>query len=278
MSKPYKTVSIIGCGWLGLPLAESMREVGYSVVGSKRNPDSLALLTSKRIHSVVFDIFSHEYAPESIALFGSDVLVANIPPGRRTVDSAAFVQAMKKLVDSAKSGGVKQFIFISTTSVYGNVTGKVTESTVCKPDTASGKMHREIEDYMLSQFPEGGVVLRLSGLVGGERHPGKYLAGREDISNGKDPVNLVHRDDCIGAIIAIVKKQIGGDILHLSALEHPSRSAFYRWAAKKMGLEEPSFIEDGGEGKYIDPYNTLKLLGLTLIYPSPFDMPVPDLH
>lgn len=278
MSKPYKTVSICGCGWLGLPLAEKMHKAGYVVTGSKRSHDSLALLASKHIDGVVFDIFSDEYAPESIPLFESDVFVANIPPGRRTVDSAVFVQAMKKLVDTAKSGGVKQFIFISTTSVYGNVKGKVTESTVCEPDTASGKAHREIEEYVLAQFPTGGIVLRLSGLVGGDRHPGKYLAGRKDISGGKDPVNLIHRDDCVEAIIAIVKKQAGGEIFHLSALEHPSRSAFYCWAAGAMGLDEPSFVEEGGEGKYIAPENTLDQLGLTLVYPSPFDMPVPALH
>lgn len=278
MSKPYETVSICGCGWLGFPLAVKMRKAGYSVIGSKRSSDSLALLTSKHIDGVVFDIFGDEYAPESTPLFESDVFVANIPPGRRTVDSTVFVQAMKRLVDSAKSGGVKQFIFISTTSVYGSVTGKVTESTVCKPDTASGEAHREIEEYVLAQFPKGGVVLRLSGLVGGDRHPGKYLAGRKDISGGKDPVNLIHRDDCIEAIIAIAKKQIEGGVFHLSALEHPSRSAFYSWAAKAMGLDEPSFLEQGGEGKYIVPDNTLDVLGLTLTYPSPFDMPVPDLH
>ncbi|CZF77997.1 NAD dependent epimerase/dehydratase family protein [Grimontia celer] len=277
MSKPYKTVSISGCGWLGLALAEHLHHVGYAVTGSKRSSASLETLKSKHINGVVFDIFSEKRDLSSQPLFESDVFVANIPPGRRTVDGNEFVSAMKNLVDTAKSGGVKQFIFISTTSVYGSVTGIVKESTACEPSTESGKAHREIENYVLKEFGEHGVVLRLSGLIGDERHPGKHLAGRENVSGGLDPVNLIHREDCIQAISAIIALERGGEIFHLSATDHPTRSEFYRWAAKGLDLKEPVFIEDGGEGKVIESAQTLEILGLTLKYPSPFDMPLPEL-
>ncbi|NGN97814.1 NAD-dependent epimerase/dehydratase family protein [Grimontia sp. S25] len=277
MSKPYKTVSISGCGWLGLPLAEHLHQVGYSVTGSKRSVVSLNELELKHINGVVFDIFSEEHDPSSQPLFESDVFVANIPPGRRTIDGNVFVIAMKRMVDAAKSGGVKQFIFISTSSVYGSVTGLVTEKTVCEPNTESGKAHREIEDYVFAEFGDRGVVLRLSGLIGDQRHPGKHLAGRENVSRGLDPVNLVHREDCIQAVSAIIALQSGGETFHLSATDHPTRSAFYRWAAAGLGLQEPQFIEDGGEGKVIVADHTLQTLGMTLKYPSPFDMPLPTL-
>ncbi|WP_325893252.1 NAD(P)H-binding protein [Grimontia sp. NTOU-MAR1] len=278
MSEPYKTVSISGCGWLGLPLAEYLHQGGYAVTGSKRSEDSLKSLKLKNINSVVFDVYSENAESSSQPLFGSDVFVANIPPGRRSFDRHKFADAMKNLVDRAKSGGVKQFIFISTSSVYGSITGVVTENTVCEPDTESGKAHREIEEYVLSEFGEHGVVLRLTGLIGDERHPGKHLAGRDNVSGGLDPVNLIHRDDCIEAISSIISLQRGGEVFHLSATDHPTRSDFYRWAANGLGMKEPVFIEDGGQGKVIEPTHTLKTLSLTLKYPSPFDMPFPDMN
>lgn len=274
MSKPYKTVSVCGCGWLGLPLAEYLLSKGYAVTGSKRTDEGVALLKNKGIEGVVFDIFNTDSAQTTNVLFDTDVFIANIPPGRKTLEGDGFVTAMKAMIDAAKAGNVKQFIFVSTTSVYGEVKGNVIESTECHPDTASGRAHRELETYVQAQFPENGVIVRFSGLVGGSRHPAKFLAGREGIANGKDPVNLVHRDDCISAMEAIIGNQLGGEILHLSASKHPTREAYYQWAAAELGLPEPQFVAEGGEGKRICPDFSLKALGIELRYPSPYLMPL----
>lgn len=275
MSKPYKSVSVCGCGWLGAPLANTLQSAGLAVTGSKRSEESIRQSGLEHICLVPFDIFDPKCYSQSHVLFDSDVLVINVPPGRRTVEGQHFANAVKAVVDSAKAGNVKQLIFVSTTSVYGSVNGKVTEQSCCMPDTNSALAHREIETYVLEQFPRTGVVLRLSGLVGEERHPARYLAGREGISSGRDPVNLIHRDDCINAIWAIIAQQRGGEIFHLSATAHPSRADFYAWAADKMQLPAPHFVDEGGEGKWIDPTHTLQTLGITLSYPSPFSMPLP---
>ncbi|MGF1767802.1 NAD(P)H-binding protein [Enterovibrio makurazakiensis] len=277
MSKPYKTVSVCGCGWLGLALAENLANNGFGVSGSKRTDAAATALSHQGIQGVVYDIYDDNTEDEASSLFSNDVFVANIPPGRQTFEREKFVTAMKTLVDRAKAGGTKQFIFISTTSVYGSAMGKIVESTLCEPDTESGKAHHDIERYVLAQFPDGGVVLRFSGLVGDTRHPAKHMAGRTGIANGHDPVNLIHREDCIQAISAIIHKQSGGETFHLSALAHPSRREFYRWAAGEMGLVQPEFIEDGGEGKWISPDYTVQHLGLSLRYSSPYDMPLPEL-
>ncbi len=274
MSKPYKTVSVCGCGWLGLPLAEHLLLKGYAVTGSKRTEEGVALLKNKGIEGVVFDIFNTASAQAPKTLFDADVFIANIPPGRKTLEGDGFVTAMKAMIDAAKAGNVKQFIFVSTTSVYGEVKGNVIESTECHPDTASGRAHRELETYVQTQFPENGVIVRFSGLVGGSRHPAKFLAGREGIANGKDPVNLIHRDDCISAMEAIIGNQLGGEILHLSASAHPTREDYYQWAAAELGLPEPQFVAEGGEGKRICSDFSLKVLGIELRYPSPYLMPL----
>jgi len=42
-------ISILGCGWLGLPLAEHFRDAGYSVKGSTTSDDKIELLKGKQI-------------------------------------------------------------------------------------------------------------------------------------------------------------------------------------------------------------------------------------
>ncbi|PKF50556.1 SDR family oxidoreductase [Enterovibrio nigricans] len=277
MSKPIKTITVCGCGWLGMTLADQLVSDGYKVVGTKRSATDAKRLNQRGIQGVQFDLNDTESYQDKATVFGSDTLVLNIPPGRGKLESSEFVLAMKALIDEAKRGGVEQLIFISTTSVYGAAKGIIWENTPCAPDTASGIAHVEIEKYLSEQFAERGVVLRLSGLVGEARHPARYLAGRHDVPNGDDPVNLIHKVDCVNTIKALIAQNAKGGIYHLSAGEHPTRSSFYRWAAKEMGLEPPTFTKGEGAGKCIDASKTLQALSLTLSYASPFDMPLPAL-
>ncbi|WP_105002615.1 hypothetical protein [Tenacibaculum sp. SG-28] len=55
------------------------------------------------------------------------------------------------------------------------------------------------------------------------------------------PVNLIHRDDCIGLIQAILHKNIWGEIINGCADKHPLREKFYRLASKNLGLTPPEF-------------------------------------
>ncbi|MDD1781792.1 SDR family oxidoreductase [Enterovibrio sp. ZSDZ35] len=276
MSKPNKSISVCGCGWLGMPLAKQLVSSGFKVIGTKRSASDAEALNQYGIHGIQFDLMTFDRSPPNTAIFDADTLVLNIPPGRRTIDKASFVTGMKAVIDEAKSQGVGQVIFISTTSVYGSAKGVIDESTLCTPDTESGMAHVELEQHVIKQFADQGVVLRLSGLVGGERHPARYLAGRKDIANGNDPVNLIHRDDCINAIQAIIEQNLTGGVYHLSAQEHPTRAAFYQWAAAEMGMEPPTFLDSDGTGKCIDAEATQSALSLMLKYPSPYDMPLPS--
>ena len=45
-----RNVSILGCGWLGKPLAISLLDDGYSLKGSTTKEEKLALLEDNNIH------------------------------------------------------------------------------------------------------------------------------------------------------------------------------------------------------------------------------------
>ena len=55
-------------------------------------------------------------------------------------------------------------------------------------------------------------ILRFGGLAGGDRKAGRFLAGRKDVKNGAAPVNMIHRDDCIGIIHRIIENPLWGRV------------------------------------------------------------------
>ncbi|UTV28692.1 NAD-dependent epimerase/dehydratase family protein [Photobacterium atrarenae] len=266
-------ISVCGCGWLGLPLARSLVARGYEVYGTQRDPSRAAQLAEFGIRGVPLTLPlpspQAELAPALARLLAAEILVIAVPPGRQEGSDAAFVAKVKSLSQAAQAQGCRRVIFVSTTSVYGDVTGAVDEATQPKPNTASGRAHAELEQWLRRQWQQQLVVLRLSGLIGPGRHPVKYLAGRSGIANGGDPVNLIHLDDCIAAIEAVIGRWPAQPVLHLAAPTHPSRAAYYTQMAQLSGLPLPEFqtITPGG-GKWIDARQTCAWLGLTLAHPD----------
>ncbi|AWL10889.1 Protein YeeZ [Saliniradius amylolyticus] len=262
------TYALIGCGWLGLPLAESWLRQGHHVIGTTRSQDKADQLATLGIQPQLFAL--GERLPPVVAK--ADAVVLNIPPGRKNLKPESFRQNIEALL--AQVSSQTKLLFISTSSVFGQHQSEVDEASATEPDTPSGELHCQLEAHLHSHFGTRASVLRLAGLIGGDRHPVKMLAGRK-LDNGQRPVNLIHRDDVINAINAIVRLNHWGYTLHLAANDHPSRDTFYTWAAKQAGLALPSFTRDEGPAKIIHSQQTQKRLGLTLAYPSPFDMPVP---
>lgn len=263
-------ISICGCGWLGQPLAYQLLQQGYRVLGTCRNEHKQQRLSADGIEAWLFELGNA--LPDAIA--GADICILNIPPSRKTIDPVSFVHAIKRLTDQLLRKGCRQILFISTTSVYGNSQGKVDEQSAPEPNTASGLAHMQIEQYLLSTGKAS--ILRLAGLIGPNRHPVKFLAGRT-LDNGHQRVNLVHIEDVLQSINAIIEGDHRGQIFHLSATEHPTRQDFYCHAAKQAELSPPFFTTDevnSGSGKEIDASATLRQLGISLKYPDPMKMPV----
>jgi len=265
-----QSISIIGAGWLGTSLAHALKNQGHEVRITKRQQEDVNQFKAQGFIAASYILGN----PLPQAIGHTDVAVVNIPPNRKTIKPEFFTKSVKALCDALIASGTQRLIFISTTSVFGEQDGTVTESTPASPITDSGKAHSEIESYLRSTYPNRVSILRLSGLVGGERHPVKFLSGRKDIGQPHQPVNLVHRDDVIAIITAIIQKQAWGQHFLLSATSHPSRKDYYSWAAKSLGLALPEFKDEAepSSPKVIDCQNTLKQLGVQLQYPSPYDM------
>ena len=266
-------ITICGYGWLGQPLADNLIQSGHTTLATKRNVSHHESLKHglKLVAMTIGDP-----SPTSIKekLFDCDTLIINIPPGRKSFQPNTFIENMCSFTEQAKQFGTQSVIFVSTTAVYGAQAGPIYETTQPQPVTDSAKAHVSIEKHIMELFPGQASILRLAGLVGGQRHPARHLAGRTGIEHGQQRVNLVHQQDVIKAISSMINERIFGETLHLCCSEHPRRMDYYAWAAAQLALPVPTFNEsDSGEGKQINCDATLQKLGMTLTFPSPYDFP-----
>lgn len=238
-------VSILGCGWLGLPLAKALIAQDYIIKGSTTTPAKLDLL--KEVGVKPFLISLSQTGPEGNTfdfIKGSEVLIIDVPPKAKSGES--YVAKIKNLTPYIEKSGIKKVLFVSSTSVYADDNSIVTEDTIPNPDTESGRQLVVTEKLLQQNLRFKTTVLRFGGLIGEDRHPVYHLAGRQNIANPDAPVNLIHRDDCIGIIKAIIKTEAWGEVYNGVAPYHPIRKQYYTQKAKELGLEAPVF-EEGKE-------------------------------
>ncbi|WAT02198.1 SDR family oxidoreductase [Rouxiella chamberiensis] len=275
-----KKVSIIGLGWLGMPLAMALSARGYQVVGSKTTLDGVeaARMSGIECYQLNFTpgVTMECDADDLDVLLNVDALIITLPARRTVEGSELYFQAVQMLVDSALAHNVPRMIFTSSTSVYGDVEGMVRETSPLLPVTSSGKVLKELEEWF-HQLPNTSVdVLRLAGLVGAERHPGRFLAGKTDVKGANHGVNLVHQDDVVAAVQLLLSLPRGGHTYNLCAPAHPAKQQFYPLSARKLGLPEPTFAPEPADstGKLVDGSRIVKELGFEYQYPDPERMPL----
>lgn len=243
-------ISILGCGWVGLPLATRLADAGYRVKGTTTSPDKIQLLAAKNIEPFLLDI--HQLADHHKPFFACDVLVIAVPPSlRKGVSPKEYLTALNQVVRMA-TGYAGKVIMVSSTGVYPDNNDEVDEETPPADDERAQVLY-EAEDMWRRSFPGQHIILRSAGLMGGNRIPGRYFAGKKNLSTGHIPVNYVHRDD----IVCILEK-LADETCTLSgtynavAPGHPTRREVYLHNARLFGFDEPTFDTSAS-----DPYKTV---------------------
>ena len=263
-------ISVLGCGWLGLPLAKVLLSNGFSVKGSTTSEEKLTVLEKAGIEPFLIAL-SENKATGNISDFleNSEILIINVPPKLRGSEKENFVSKIKNVIPIIEQSSVENVLFISSTSVYIDDDALVTEETIPKPDTESGKQLLETEQLLQSNKNFKTTVLRFGGLIGEDRHPIKFLAGRENLDNPDAPINLIHQDDCIGIILKIIETDSWNETFNAVAPSHPSRELYYTQKAKDLNLALPKFnSEQNSGGKIILSARTETVLKYTFAKPN----------
>lgn len=251
-------LAILGCGWLGLPLAQSFVNAGWLVNGSTTRPEKLSHLGENGIQPFLINLGAMD-APENLRSFlEADVLIVNVPPGRPESEASTYQEKMEVLATALRQSLVKKVMFISSTSVYADNCTVHTEESLAFADSNSGKRMMAAEQ-VFNQLPNVQyTVVRFGGLINEQRHPGRFFNGKTAVANGLAPVNLIHLDDCIGIIDKIINNNLWGQTFNAVAPSHPDKETFYTLATQKYGGISPSFIREKLEFKIISSDKILK--------------------
>ncbi|MBC2838496.1 NAD-dependent epimerase/dehydratase family protein [Robiginitalea sp. SC105] len=240
-----RTIGVLGCGWLGLPLARQLLEAGYTVRGTTTDPKKLSLLQSEGIEAYQVMLKQEGFeGPWKEFFRGLDVLVFNIPPGIKANPETDYPSKVRYLLRLLEAQGPTRLIYIGSTSVYGRNQGAVDEATRPEPDSESGRQLLEAEALVLgSANASSPLIIRFGGLIGPDRHPVTMLSGRNGLSGGGDPVNLIERQDCINLILQAVSDTSQDGVVNAVAPGHPTKAAYYRREALKRGLPPPVYSD-----------------------------------
>ena len=251
-------ISILGCGWLGLPLAKKLLDEGYAVKGSTTSPEKIDLLKAAGIEPFKITLSTDGIAGEINHFLGSDILIIDIPP---KAAQGRFTDKIKTLLPCLERSSISQILFISSISVYAENAGEVNEETPANPETENGKQLLEAEAILRDNIHFRTTILRFGGLVGNDRHPVKFLAGREKVPNPDAPINLIDAEDCIGIICRIIESGKWGETYNAVAPFHPTRKTYYTQKAAEFDLPAPGFAQDNATGKIVSTQKITDELG-----------------
>lgn len=239
-------ISILGCGWLGLPLAKTLIDVGFDIKGSTTSEEKIDLLKNAGIKPFKISLTEDRIIGDlPDFLLDSEVLIIDIPPRLRSKNHESFVEKMRLLLPYIEKSNIIKVLFVSSTSVYGDVISEmIDENSTLKPQTESGKQLAEVEKLLLENQNFETTILRFGGLIGDDRHPVFHLAGKENVENPNAPINLIHQEDCISIIVSIITKNIWNEVFNAVAPFHPTRKEYYTVKANESGLQLPQFKSD----------------------------------
>lgn len=270
-----KRVSICGCGWLGLPLGKYLAEKGFTVKGSTTGKEKFEILREAGIQPFQISLDPVLSGDDPAAFLESDTLVINVPPKRRPDIVDYHQRQMASLKEAVVASPVRHVVFISSTSVYPSLNRDVMEEDACNPESESGEALLGVEKMLLEEPSFKTTVLRFCGLMGYDRNPVRFLGRMASLDNASQPVNLIHRDDCIGIISEVIRQEVWGEVLNACSPEHPLRREYYAKAAALSGNELPPLAEEQGNAmfKIIDSSKLERILGYRFRVPNPLDLP-----
>ena len=285
-----KKVAIIGCGWAGKALAQSLTQDGISVVATTRSRDNFPNLVAVGCQPVEFEL-PLSADDECNWLDGSDAMIIAITPQFKQ-GAHDYNVKVAQLTELAVQHGVRHVVLLSSTGVYQGTVDQVTEQTALDLSINKVELLAQAEQAVLSSVTKSSMtkssafendadnskrqhqqatVLRLAGLVGPNRHPARFMSGKQGVANASTPVNLVHQADVVKAIRLVlsgVNERQSAEIYNVVSDTHPTRQDFYRLACQQLSLENPAFSEEQESSKRVVLGDKIQHAGLVLSYPD----------
>ncbi len=261
-----KTVSIFGGGWVGAPLAFKLALADFEVQVSASSAHKQAAHPNIK----VLDFRAEPGMPEQawVSMCQSEIHIWAIPPRRKKNSEEHYLEILGAWVQQIDPSITKKIIFLSSTSIYQNVSDIVTEESDIQESSLMAKAEAIVQ---ASEIPS--LMLRLGGLMGGDRYVAKYFSGKRN-DGANCPVNYIHKDDVV-ALIAKATESIQEGLFNLVAPQHPSKMDVGIYDCEQRGL--PIGLWDDTQpclgGKIVSGHAISERLHYTFKWPDPLEFP-----
>jgi nucleoside-diphosphate-sugar epimerase len=267
------SISIIGCGWLGLDLAKTLFKKNYSVLGTTTSEKKINELISIGIDAQLLTIKKGKVINYSAPnIFQSKTIIITLPFKRSFNPPTIYKDQLTTLLKTIKKNNKNSdpnIIFTSSTSIYPKYISEVTESTPL--NNLNPRQHSLLNvENTIKSFTKNYVILRLGGLFGDNRKIGMFLKNKTILENANSPVNLIHKKDVINIISKIISSKITSITLNCACNHHPSKKELYEFHSKKFNTPIPKFITSNKKTKLVKSNSISKILNYKFIYDNLF--------
>src|SRR5450432_470011 len=238
-------VLIVGCGYVGLSLGTELVRLGHAVYGLRRNASAENELRMAGLRPLFADVTK---LAELKKLPGEFDWVVNCVAAGGDANNyrQVYLEGTRHLIEWLTSNPPKKFVYTSRTSVYAQNDGSaVKESSPTEPISETAKILVETEKVLLEamslkKFPA--IILRVAGIYGpGRGHWFKQFLKNEARIEGDGAriLNMIHRVDLVGCLIAALKSGRAGEIYNAVDDEPVSQKNFFEWLAGTLGKYPP---------------------------------------
>jgi nucleoside-diphosphate-sugar epimerase len=234
-----RPVSIVGCGYTGLKLAQRWRERGAPVRGYATRDASLAAIAASGATPCRLDL-DLDLDPTAIDTGGAIVYYA-VPPAATTSSDARLERFLARL-----TAAPARIVYLSTTGVYGDHAGAVVdEDTPLDPRSARAARRVAAEGALrawAAPRQASWCILRVAGIYGPGRLPlGRLRAGEPVIATAEaGPGNRIHVDDLVEACVAAGEApQAHLRVYNVCDGTHDSMTEYLVRVARIAGLPAP---------------------------------------
>ncbi len=275
-----RKVLIAGFGSVAHVLVKILPSDVYSVTGVKRSEGRSKFPNLKLLRADLRD--KNSLSPIAREVF--DYLIYCPSPDRKDKEyyQETYIKGLENLLQFDELlNSLQQFIFVSSTSVYGQKKGEwVDEESPTLPEIFSGRIILEAEKLLFAKLKKKLTILRFGGIYGKKKN--RYI---QKIKEGSFPsnqtlvkyTNRIHIQDCAGSIKHLMELAHPKNI-YLGIDDHPAQQReVISWLIQKLDLSPsllPSFNSEKHEENPTHTSNKrcknqrIKQSGYTFLYPS----------
>jgi nucleoside-diphosphate-sugar epimerase len=274
------TLLALGFGYSAAAVAASLKEDGWTVIGTARTLQGVAAIEALGHQAILFDGEAPSPALAD-ALGEATHLLHSAPPDER--GDPLLIHHESELND----GALRWAGYLSTIGVYGDRQGAwVDETDEAAPTSPRSKERADAERAWQAAAERHGLVLgifRLAGIYGPGRNTlERLIAGTEKrIDKPEQVFNRIHRDDIAATVLASIELgEDGGGIFNVTDDEPAPPQDIVAYGASLLGIEPPPLIPwekadltPMGRSFYLETKRVRNakikdVLGVTLTYPT----------